>query len=262
MAGANPQGDGGRKNRSRAKHGARGSALGTLSVALILALVGYMLAVNVRVNRTVTTSSDTTGLLEEREGKVRELRRDINQMSSQIDALKNFTNGQDVSKVSEDAGSGTVLKAVRGPGVSVTLDDSPLWQQKVDATGSVPNINDYVIHQQDIEAVVNALWAGGAESMQIQDQRVLPTTAVRCVGNVLLLHGRKYSPPFTVQAIGPVGKMTAALDDSPSVGIYKEYVATLGLGWKLERSDKLEFPQATAVLQPLQYATVDEKAQQ
>ncbi|RBP99625.1 DUF881 domain-containing protein [Bifidobacterium xylocopae] len=262
MAGDKPGGGRGRKGRPRARHGTRGSAVGTLSVALILALVGYMLAINVRVNRTVTTSSDTTGLLEEREDKVRELRHDINQMSSQIDALKNFTNNKDVSKVSEDAGSGAMLKAVRGPGVKVTLDDSPLWQQKVDGSGSTPNINDYVIHQQDIEAVVNALWAGGAESMQIQDQRVLPTTAVRCVGNVLLLHGRKYSPPFTISAIGPTSKMDAALDASPSVGIYKEYVAALGLGWKVEHADKLEFPQATAVLQPLQYATVDEKAQQ
>ncbi|BDR53938.1 membrane protein [Bombiscardovia apis] len=262
MVGAKPKGKGKPSAKPRAKHGARSSVLGTVSVALILALMGYMLAINVRVNRTVTTTSDTTGLLEERESKVRELRREINQMSTQIDSLKNFTNNQDVSKVSEDAGSGTVLKAVRGPGVSVTLNDSPLWQQKVDATGTTANINDYVIHQQDVESVVNALWAGGAESMQIQDQRVLPTTAVRCVGNVLLLHGRKYSPPFTIAAIGPVNKMTAALDDSPSVRIYKEYVATLGLGWKLERSDKLEFPQATSMLQPLQYATVDEKAQQ
>ncbi|BDR52146.1 membrane protein [Bombiscardovia nodaiensis] len=262
MVDAKPKDDGKRPAKPRAKHGAHGSLIGSLSVALILALVGYMLTVNVRVNRTVTSTSNTAGLLEEREGKVGQLRHEINQMSSQIDALKNFTDSKDVSKVSEEAGSGTVLKAVRGPGVKVTLDDSNLWQQKVDATGSSVNINDYVIHQQDVEAVVNALWAGGAESMQIQDQRVLPTSAVRCVGNVLLLHGRKYSPPFTIAAIGPVNRMTDALDDSPSVSIYKEYVATLGLGWKLERSDKIEFPQATSMLQPLQYATVDEKVQQ
>lgn len=262
MAGEKPKGNDRQKAKLHAKHGMHHSALGTLSVALILALVGYMLAINVRVNRTVTSTSDTTGLVEERENKVGDLRHEINQMSAQIDSLKNFTNSKDVSQISEEAGSGTVLKAVRGPGVTVTLNDSPLWQQKVDATGSAVNINDYVIHQQDVESVVNALWAGGAESMQIQDQRVLPTTAVRCVGNVLLLHGKKYSPPFTIAAIGPVDAMLSSLDESPSVRIYKEYVATLGLGWKLERSDKLEFPKATSMLQPLQYATVDEKAQQ
>ena len=67
----------------------------------------------------------------------------------------------------------------------------------VDSSGSTSNINDYVVHQQDVEAVVNALWAGGAESMMIMDQRVLFNSAVRCSGNVLLCRA-KYSPPFTI----------------------------------------------------------------
>ena len=44
--------------------------------------------------------------------------------------------------------------------------------------------------------MVNALWAGGAEAMQIMDQRVISTSAVRCVGNTLILQGRVYSPPY------------------------------------------------------------------
>lgn len=240
------------------RHGARKSLWGTLAVAVILALVGYILVVNIRVNRTVTVTSDTAGLLEERGKKVSELRGEITDMSSQINALKNLTGDKDTSDT-EDPGAGTVLKAVEGPGLKVTLNDSPLWQQKVGQDGSNANINDYVIHQQDVESVVNALWAGGAESMQIQDQRVLPTTAVRCVGNVLLLHGRKYSPPYTISAIGPVNGMSDALDESPAIRIYKEYVNSVGLGWKVERLDSLRFPETTAMLQPLQYARVDGK---
>ena len=247
--------------RRTGRHGARRSLVGTLSVAIVLALVGFMLATNIRVNRTVTVTSDTAGLVEERENKAAELRKDINDMSSQINALKTLTDDKGSSDQSrEDPGSGTVLKAVQGPGLTVTLNDSPLWQQKVGSDGSTANINDYVIHQQDVESVVNALWAGGAESMRIQDQRVLPTTAVRCVGNVLLLHGRKYSPPYKISAIGPVDRMTKSLNASPSIRVYKEYVNTVGLGWNVESSDNLRFPETTAVLQPLQYASLDEKA--
>ena len=50
--------------------------------------------------------------------------------------------------------------------------------------------DDLVVHQGDVQAVVNALWAGGAEAMSIMDVRVISTSAVRCVGNTLLLHGR------------------------------------------------------------------------
>ena len=36
----------------------------------------------------------------------------------------------------------------------------------------------------------------------IQDQRIIATSAVQCVGNTLLLQGRVYSPPYVIKAIG------------------------------------------------------------
>ena len=54
--------------------------------------------------------------------------------------------------------------------------------------------DDLVVHQQDVQSVVNALWAGGAEAMMIMDQRVVNTSAVRCIGNTLLLQGRRTRP--------------------------------------------------------------------
>ncbi|MCI1637422.1 MAG: DUF881 domain-containing protein [Bifidobacterium crudilactis] len=241
--------------RRNERHRARRSTAGLISVALVMALAGFLLITNLRVNRTVTVTSDTAGLVAEREQLVTKLSGQINTLSEQINTLKDLTSASTTANDTDDAGSGTVLPAIEGPGVTVTLDDSPLWEQQVDQSGSSATINDYVVHQQDIEGVVNALWAGGAESMQIQDQRVLPTTAVRCVGNVLLLQGKKYSPPYKVSAIGPTQQMTAALDDSRTIQIYKRYVNTIGLGWSVETSDNLKFAKTTAVLQPLHYAT-------
>ncbi|PJM74256.1 hypothetical protein CS006_03840 [Bifidobacterium primatium] len=237
------------------RHVARKSIAGSLVVAVILALAGYLLTVNVRVNRSVTVNSDTSQLLNERSKHVNQLQSEIDGLSTQIDALKALTTSSSVPK-GEDAGSGTKLPAVHGPGLTVTLDDSPLWQSKVGDTGSSADINDYVVHQQDIEGVVNALWAGGAETMMIEDQRVLYSSAVRCVGNVLLLQGKRYAPPFRISAIGPQEDMVRALDDSPTVQVYKEYVASIGLGWKMERVDDLRFPATTSSLQALKYAKV------
>lgn len=220
-----------------------------------MALTGFLLVTNIRVNRSVTVTSDTAGLVAEREELVSKLSSQISNLSEQINTLKDLTSTSSSSADTEDVGSGTVLPAIEGPGLTVTLDDSPLWEQQVDQSGSSATINDYVVHQQDIEGVVNALWAGGAESMQIQGQRVLPTTAVRCVGNVLLLQGKKYSPPYKVSAIGPTQQMTDALDDSRTIQIYKGYVTSIGLGWSVETSDNLRFAKTTAVLQPLHYAT-------
>jgi hypothetical protein len=117
-----------------------------------MALAGFLLITNLRVNRTVTVTSDTAGLVAEREQLVTKLSGQINTLSEQINTLKDLTSASTTANDTDDAGSGTVLPAIEGPGVTVTLDDSPLWEQQVDQSGSSATINDYVVHQQDIEA--------------------------------------------------------------------------------------------------------------
>jgi uncharacterized protein YlxW (UPF0749 family) len=63
-------------------------------------------------------------------------------------------------------------------------------------------------------------------------ERVVATTAVRCVGNTLLLHGRVYSPPFIVRAIGDPTQLRRALAADPSVQVFQQYVAAYGLRYR------------------------------
>ena len=121
------------------------------------------------------------------------------------------------------------LEPVRGPGLAVTLTDA-----QRDANGRFPRdatADDLVVHQQDIDAVLNALWSAGAEAVQMQDQRISATSAPRCVGNTLLLNGRTYSPPYTITAIGDSAAMHDALAEAPLVRLYKQYVIRFGLGY-------------------------------
>lgn len=121
------------------------------------------------------------------------------------------------------------LDPVHGPGLVVTLTDA-----QRDANGRFPrdaSPDDLVVHQQDIEAVLNALWSAGAEAIQMQDQRIIATSAPRCVGNTLLLNGRTYSPPYTITAVGDAAAMQAALSAAPLVTLYKQYVVRFGLGY-------------------------------
>jgi uncharacterized protein YlxW (UPF0749 family) len=133
----------------------------------------------------------------------------------------------------------TGLTAASGPGLTVTLDDAPR-RDGVDPASKDPD--DLVVHQQDVQAVVNALWAGGAEAMTLMGQRVISTSAVRCVGNTLVLHGQVYSPPFVVQAIGDRSAMRASLDAEPGVQFFKTFVDQYGLGYSVRGSDSLELP--------------------
>jgi uncharacterized protein YlxW (UPF0749 family) len=129
---------------------------------------------------------------------------------------------------------------VTGPSVTVTLSDAPRSADRVLPEGTSPD--DVVVHQQDVQAVVNALWAGGAEAMRIMDQRVISTSAVRCVGNTLILQGRVYSPPYTITAIGDPERLSQALDDSPTVGVYRYYVDTYGLVYETHADTATRLP--------------------
>ncbi|MGH3969479.1 MAG: DUF881 domain-containing protein [Mycobacterium sp.] len=129
------------------------------------------------------------------------------------------------AELAGDAG----LDPVHGPGLVVQLTDA-----QRDANGRFPrdaSPDDLVVHQQDIQAVLNAVWSAGAEAIQMQDQRIIATSAPRCVGNTLLLNGRTYSPPYTITAIGDAAAMQAALAAAPLVTLYRQYVVRFGLGY-------------------------------
>lgn len=122
---------------------------------------------------------------------------------------------------------------LRGPGVVVTLSDS---------TVAVPldgDVNDYVIHEEDLQAVINGLWAGGAEAMTVNRHRILATTAIRCVGNVLLLHGRTHSPPYVIQAVGDHEELRASLARDPAVVRFERAVQQFKLTYEAVGADDL-----------------------
>ena len=111
-------------SRHTGKHGVKHSMLGGIAVFVVVALTGFLLATNIRVNRTATVTSDTAQMVEQRVEQANKLRSEVSKLNSQINTLNKLAGtGSSDSSNSEDAGSSTVLPAVQGPGVTVTLDD-------------------------------------------------------------------------------------------------------------------------------------------
>lgn len=134
------------------------------------------------------------------------------------------------------------LAAVEGPGVTVTLDDAPdAVIEELVGSGEF-TADDLVVHQQDIQAVVNALWTGGAEAMTIQGQRVVSTTGIKCVGNTVVLHDIPYSPPYVITAIGGPEEMLDSVDSNLAIDIYLQYVEQAELGWDVDVAPSVSLP--------------------
>jgi uncharacterized protein YlxW (UPF0749 family) len=168
------------------------------------------------------------------------LRSRVSDLNTEVDRLtKNLGSsavGAERSRAQKMEGPVGLLP-VHGPAVSITLDDAP--DDVLADAGD--DVSDLLVHQQDIQAVANALWAGGAEAMTIQGQRVVATTGIKCVGNTVILHGVPYSPPYRLSAIGPRQSMLGAVAASPYIKLYLDLVDE-GLGWDVEQHRSLEMP--------------------
>jgi uncharacterized protein YlxW (UPF0749 family) len=212
----------------------------------VFAVAGLLFATSFQAARGTDLRSDR-GL----PGLIEAANRDVAAKSAAIENLQRELDALTAAAVPSTSGlaplTGTInllapvvgTRPVNGPALTVTLTDS---------TRTLANLppsvrpDDLVVHQQDVQAVVNALWRGGAEAMMIQDQRVIATSAVRCVGNTLILQGRVYSPPFVISAIGRIDSLTEALDKDPQVTVYKEWVDAVGLGYRVTTQARATFP--------------------
>ncbi|MFF8031419.1 MULTISPECIES: DUF881 domain-containing protein [unclassified Streptomyces] len=196
---------------------------------------------NIRTDDSLLKLSD---LIHERSRENGELDESNGALRDDIETLAERDNGSTRAEADklDDLEQRAGTQKLRGEAITVTLDDAP-----PDATAKLPGYPepqpDYlVIHQQDLQAVVNALWQGGAEGIKVMDQRLISTSAVRCVGNTLILQGRVYSPPYKVTAVGDPGKLKKALTSSPAIQNYMVYVNVYGLGWDVEDNGTVTLP--------------------
>ena len=94
---------------------------------------------------------------------------------------------------------------VGGPGLIVRLNDSPKKPQEKED----PYL--FLIHDVDLQAVVNELWASGAEAVSINGQRIIASTSIRCAGPIIMINSVRVAPPYEVRAVGPSVAMETAL---------------------------------------------------
>jgi uncharacterized protein YlxW (UPF0749 family) len=189
--------------------------------------------------------ADLSQLINQREDALAVQLDELAQVERQVQRLTAQVAGRDgdvaaASEVGEEGELSAALVGLRGPGLVITLDDAPSRPD-----GSLPNgarPDDLVIHQSDVQAVVNALWAAAADGVAVMDQRLIATSAVRCVGNTLLLQGRTYSPPFVITAIVDADAARAQLAVSPQVAVFEQAVQAFGLTFEVIELDEVTVP--------------------
>ena len=217
-----------------------------LLVPVVMGAAGLMFAMSFQAaqGRDLRADRDLPQLIMEGDARVAEKASALDGLQKEVEALTRTNAPTDdhlssLTRAADELAAPAATTKVRGAALEVTLDDA---KRTADSLPDGFTADDIVVHQQDVQGVVNALWASGAEAMMIQDQRVISTSAVRCVGNTLILQGRVYAPPYRITAMGDIDRMERGLDADPSVTIYKQYVDAVGLGYGLHTIVSIEFP--------------------
>lgn len=220
-------------------------ALAVLS-AVLMGLLFATTALTAR-GTTLRAGPETRllGLIDDLEARTDQQSRTLADLQEQVQAalarVGDLDAGAATATSNAELGATSAgLTALQGPGVTITLDDAPR-----EAGGDLPvgaRPDDVVIHQSDIQAIVNALWASGADAVAIMGERIVATSAVLCVGNTLLLQGRTYSPPYRVDAIGDSDEIGAALAESSGVALLVQAVRSFGLTFNVQAQGDLVLP--------------------
>lgn len=206
-----------------------------LDVLLVMVLAGLILGISAANSSGGRPAADLGQLLRNERASVDEKIASNAALQQRVKELSVEATAEAPVDPVQQITAGTI--PVEGPGVTVSLTDAENVPEGPDL-----NPDEYVVHQQDIEGVMNALWEGGAEAMTVQGHRITPTTKIRCVGNVIYVDGTVYSPPFKIAAIGEPTRLLTALDDDPTMQIYQQYVKARGLGYAVQTEQKLKLP--------------------
>ncbi|SFK71186.1 Uncharacterized conserved protein YlxW, UPF0749 family [Geodermatophilus ruber] len=229
---------------------------GSLAVALTMAVAGVLAAVTYdqaavgaqgREKVREALISDITQGAETTDALADELDRLRTQLSAaRDDALTATAEGQRTLQELSDAELAAAVLPVTGPGLLVTLanaepdaDADPVGGGTEDPRGRV--------RDGDLQLVVNALWASGAEAVSINGQRLGPTTAIRFAGEAVLVDFRPVTNPYLVSAIGDPDTLRSRFLGSPEVGALAVISESFGLRFEFAQEDELSLPAGSSL---------------
>jgi len=200
---------------------ARNRILGIVGVALVALATGFLLAGQVKA-QLLTPSNDVARYqalvrsVQDLEKTNESSRAKIASLRAEIDALEAVAAQQsaatrDLQSQVADLRAHAGLTAVHGPGVEIDLRNGSPAPDQGGTTG-------YLINYQDVQDVVNLVFADGAEGVSVSGRRITPLSAFSgSAGQVIIDQGSPLSAPIKVFAVGDRNRLVTALEDPASL---------------------------------------------
>ncbi|MFZ5944430.1 MAG: DUF881 domain-containing protein [Bacillota bacterium] len=180
-----------------------------LPITIVCIISGLLLSLQFRVQASLVSNpvgqknQALVGLINNLEAEIIRYQTELGDLRSELENIENNTaSGQSDIKALQQKVQRAKLKAgllpVKGRGIKVILDDNKA------GLNASPNDdpNRYIIHYENILNIIAELKLGKAEAISINGQRLVTSSEIRCVGNVILVNTTRLAPPFEISAIG------------------------------------------------------------
>lgn len=118
--------------------------------------------------------------------------------------------------------------ALKGRALIVKLSDSSRPPQPSGDASA------YLIHDSDLQLVVNALFAAGAEAVSVNDNRIVATSPIRAAGATIIVNFRPLTAPYRVVGIGAD---RTRFDASDIAHRFQQWTTQYGLGFSTSTGD-------------------------
>ena len=187
--------------------------------------------------RTAITIAQLEDEQERLKGTIKQLREELSEYQRQA-----MVNKTQLSEISAELNAQRVVAgvvSVKGPGVEVLLDDSSV---------PVPESVDpqlLIVHEYDLRDVINALWSAGSEAVAINDERIVSTTSIYCVGSTIMVNDTRLSPPCAIRAIGDSKAQQEALLQIPYLEKLRMRAKLYGVQFKISLRNEMTLPAYT-----------------
>ena len=233
----------------------RGRRRGRLIVALVLAIAGLLVAVTYdqaaagergreQVRQALLGDiDDETATADDLTTQLNRLRRQVN--STRDDALRTTAVGQQALDALAAAEQGAAAVPVRGPGLLVTLADAAPDADSDPVGGATEPDPASLVRDSDLQLVVNALWAAGAEAISIDGQRLGPTSAIRFAGEAVLVDFNPVSNPYEVRVVGDPATLSRNFIGNPQVRALAGFYESYGMRFDFAKENDLSLPAAS-----------------
>lgn len=132
----------------------------------------------------------------------------------------------------DDLRAGAGLAEARGDGVVVSIDAPKLVAPEARPPCFAPDLTD----------IVNAAWRGGATAVAIDNERLVASSSVYCVGGTIVVNGSIVSAPYTVSAVGPSAAILGLIDDPQQLRDLKRRRDDRSVDLRISRAPVLTVP--------------------